>query len=79
MPFLCNGVIILFEKLVYGLVRIRASSGIRRAQGLGLCRAACPQKSQFNILMNQAVKDVEGTREGDIWNDDKCELFFCAW
>ncbi|CAK8565376.1 unnamed protein product [Lathyrus sativus] len=66
MPFLCNGVIILFEKLVYGLVRIRASSGIRRAQGLGLCRAACPQKSQFNILMNQAVKDVEGTREGYI-------------
>ena len=31
MPFLCNGVIILFEKLVYGLVRIRASSGIIRA------------------------------------------------
>ena len=29
--------------------------------------------------MNQAVKDVEGTREGYIWNDDKCELFLCAW
>lgn len=46
----------------------------RLSRGLSLN----PQKSQF--LMNQgrllghfAVKDYEGTREGDLGNDDACE------